>query len=202
MLLTAQADGNYDSSGQRAHRLIDSAAKKWEEKKGENIIDYHFSDSSRVRTEASPKSWMGKTSAAWGGPEKVPAQGRAQAFKAFKSNPLIQPKKIKQKAIICYSAFSTENPIAAASLWNGMDCWVSELLRSVRTQRDFILCLQLLISVMESPGQAFIHLYSISRRKVIPTWPLSAVSSFTPVLQTLGNTGTTLEMLIPNLPLD
>lgn len=172
VLLTAQADGNSDSSCQRAHSLIDSAAKKWEGKKGENIIDYHFSDSSRVRTEISPKSWMGKTSAAWGGPEKVPAQGRAQAFKAFKSNPLIQPKKIKQKAIICYSAFSTENPIAAASLCNGMHCWVSELLRSVRTQRDFI-------SVMESPGQAFIHLYSISRGKVIPTWSLSAVSFFT-----------------------
>lgn len=56
VLLTAQADGNSHSSCQRAQSLIDSQPKSGREKRERTqLIEYHFSDSSRVKTEALPK---------------------------------------------------------------------------------------------------------------------------------------------------
>lgn len=97
VLLTAQADGNSHSSCQRAHSLINTAAKKWEGKKGENIIDWL---SLLTEQKHHPRAgWEGHHQLE--GSRESASPGQSSAFKASKSNPLIPPKKIKQKAIIC-----------------------------------------------------------------------------------------------------
>lgn len=144
-------------------------------------------------TEASPKSWMGRTSPAWGSPEKVPAQGRAQAFKAFKSNPLIPPKKNKLKTIICLrlrilSLFNRKSNSSSLPLeWDGLlGLWtpgVREGFYSVSAACN--------LSVMESPGPGFYSpIFHLQRESYSHTVTEFCELPYT-VLQTLGNTGTT-----------